>query len=102
MKRRHKKGVVIYAAAPPLAAPSKPLDRPAAPSASKPLAATLAVLVEFAVIAACIVGFVIIVVWIDALAHPPPPLGWVCRSETRETATQRLTATDASRPTGST
>jgi hypothetical protein len=34
-----------------------------APSASKPLAETLAALVELAVIAACIVGFVTIVAW---------------------------------------
>jgi hypothetical protein len=60
-----------------------------APSASKPLAETLAALVELAVIAACIVGFVTIVAWVDALAHPPPRPGWGCWSVTRETATQR-------------
>jgi hypothetical protein len=90
MKRRHKKRVVIYAAALPPAAPSKPPEPPAAPAPSgpKPESTLLAVLVELAVIIACVVGFVTILVWLDALAHPPPPPGWVCWSVTRETATQ--------------
>jgi hypothetical protein len=88
-RRKKKKSFVVYAAPAPTSPQSKPAEPTAAPSASKPMAVPLTTLIELAVIAICVVGFVTVAVWIDTLVYPPPPPRWVCWSVTRSTETQR-------------
>jgi hypothetical protein len=76
---QEKENFIVVAAPVPAGPPSKPPELPVTPTASKPPAVSLTTLIELVLIAACVVGFVTVAVWIDALVHPPPPPpGWLC------------------------